>query len=133
MIHCRNVFGSPSMPFEIRLWNAVEIPAADFRPEVDVTCRFLDRLKTDTLVLDKLHRHLRYSPHDDVSAGYLRNRIVAVRRQPFRVERLSALVVQDMFEAMILQEPDGLFEFGGQPSVVPVDNRIDVFLEQNFE
>src|SRR5262249_50681759 len=121
------------MLLESGLGNVIEITSAGFRAEIDVTRGFFDRLETDTLVLDKLHRNLRNSPHDDVRSRNLRDRVVAILREPLRIESLSALVIQDVLEPVLLQEPHGVFEFGGQAGVFAAKNRIDVLLQQNLE
>ena len=111
MIHRLRVFAEQAVALEIRPGNVVEITAADLRTEVDVARGFLDGLESDALVLDELHRHLRNSPDDDVRAGDLRDGIVAVLRQPLGIKSLSALVIEDVLETVILQKRDGIFEF----------------------
>ena len=133
MVHRGGVFAQHSVPLEIGLGNVIEVMAADFRTEVDVARRLLDRLQPDTLILDELHRHLRNSPHENVCACHLRDRVVAILRQPVRIERLSPLVVQDVLEPMFLQESHGVFKFAGKAGVLPINDRIDVFLQQNFQ
>ena len=98
----RGVFLQQTVTLEIRRGNVIEVAAADLRAEVHVAGGFLDRLQSDTLVFDELHRNLRDSPHDDMRSGNLRDRIVAVLRQPFRIERLRALVVENVLETVVL-------------------------------
>src|SRR5262249_19737243 len=118
---------------QVGLWNVVEIAAADFCAEVDVAGRFLDRLQPHTLIFDELHRDLRYSPYDYVRACDLRNRVVAVLRQPFRIESLRALIVENMSEAVLPEKAHCVLELGRKMLVVPVYDGVDVFLEQNLQ
>ena len=83
----------------------------------------------DPLILDEFHRDLRNSPYDDVSARHLRDRVIAILRQPFRIEGLSALVIEDVLEPMLFQKSDRVFKFGGKTVVLTMDDRVDVFLQ----
>src|SRR5262249_41707898 len=100
-----------------------------FRTEVDVARRFLDRFESDALVLDELHRYLRDSPDDHMSARDLRDGIVSILGEPFGIESLSALVIQDVLEPVVFQKSNGLIELGSQTSVVAVNDWINVLLQ----
>ena len=83
VVHGSGILGEQSVPLQIRLGNVVEVPASDLRPEVNVARRAFDRLESNALVLNELHRHLRDAPNEEMSAGDLRDGIVTVLRQPF--------------------------------------------------
>ena len=59
--------------------------------------------------------------------------VVSVLREPFRVKLLSAMVVKNVSKTVFGQEPDSVLQFLGKGRVVPVDDGIDVFLQQDFQ
>jgi hypothetical protein len=63
----------------------------------------------------------------------LRDRIVAILREPLRIKRLCALIIEDVFESVLLQKADRVFELGGQFWIIAINDRIDVFLEKHFK
>src|SRR5262245_9058783 len=73
MLHDRRVLAKQTATLQIRSRNVIEIPSADFGSEVDVPRRLLDGFEPDALIFDELHRNLRNSPDDNVSAGNLRD------------------------------------------------------------
>ena len=111
MIHHLGVLGEQAAAFQIRTRNVVEITPANLRPKVDVTRRLLDGLESDALIFDELHRDLGNAPDEDMRPGDLRDGVVAVLREPLRIEGLGALVVEDVLEAVILEKRDGLLQF----------------------
>ena len=66
-------------------------------------------------------------------AGDLCDGVVAVLREPFRIEGLGTLIVENVLEPMVRQESNGFFQFFGQSTVLAVHDRIDVFPQQYLE
>src|SRR5215813_11039959 len=58
-VHGGLIFLQQTETLEVRSRRVIQILAADLCAEVHVSRRLLDRLETDTLVFDELHRNLR--------------------------------------------------------------------------
>ena len=63
----------------------------------------------------------------------LGDRIVAVLRQPFRIESLRPLIIEDVLEPVVFQKLHRLFEIARELAIVTVDDGVDVFLQQDFQ
>src|SRR5678816_3247465 len=133
MIHGCDVVGKQAAALQIGPRNVIEVASGDLRPEIDVTGGLLDRLESDSLVLDEFHCNLRDAPNENMRTCYLSNGIVAVLREPLRVERLRSLIVQDVLETMVPQEDDRIFEFLCDCRVIAIDDRVEIFLQECFE
>ena len=66
-------------------------------------------------------------------ASNLRDRIVAILRQPFGIKCLRSLIVENVLEPVFPQKPHGFFELLSQLGIIAVNDRVYVFLQEHFE
>src|SRR5207248_9461042 len=99
---------------QVRLGKVVQVTAADFRTEAYVTSGFLYGFQADSLILNELQCDLRHTPDHNVGTSHLCDGVVAVLRQPFRIEGLSPLIIENVLEPVFLQESNGVFQLCSQ-------------------